>query len=428
MVVAKWLANTTRRTHVNALSTWSAKRFTLPPVETIVTKKLADMEALRGFAALGVVIYHYLYGFIPSAGPALGARFEGLIMIERPIVLAFINGPFMVTIFFVLSSFVLTTRLVREPDNRAALIAMAKRLPRLFPLTFIGALLPALLFAAGWTFNHQLAELIGSQWLERSGGVKTFDGWPEPSVVGGLLDSLMLFLRGLSQYNSALWTMKYELVGSLFALATAMLMGAGQRVLIDALITLVLSLVGLTVHPLIAICVATVFVTKYVAKPDFQLGRFSITACLIGGLVLGSTYKSIPDELLTDPWTTRQVLRIDWLTHGVGALLLLLGVRSARWTGFDGGWPGRHLGRLSFPIYVLHLPVFASVASGAILWRGYNEASVVFAFIVSMGVLFAISLPVAMIDEWWVGQLSRVSRYFYPRPAQTPAVKADPAS
>jgi peptidoglycan/LPS O-acetylase OafA/YrhL len=253
-------------------------------MESIGTRKFADMEALRGFAALGVVIYHYLNGFVPVEASGSTVAVDALVMVERPILLAFINGPFLVTIFFVLSSFVLTTRLVTEADRRAGVVAMVKRFPRLFPLTLIGVLLPALLYAAGWTYNHDLAEVIGSPWLERSGGVKTFGDWPAPSVSGGLSDSILLFGRGLSQYNSALWTMKYELVGSLFAIATAMLMGARQRYWTDAAITVVLGAVGLMVHPLISICVATVLVTKYVTRADFTLGPLAVAVCVIGGL------------------------------------------------------------------------------------------------------------------------------------------------
>jgi peptidoglycan/LPS O-acetylase OafA/YrhL len=396
-------------------------------LERIVTKKFADMEALRGLAALGVVIYHYLYGFVPAAGLSTAAPIGGVVMVDRPVLLAFINGPFLVSIFFVLSSFVLTTRLVREADPRVAIIAMAKRFPRLFPLTLIGALVPALLFAAGWTYNHSLAEVIGSSWLERSGGVKIWDEWPTPSVFGGVRDSILLFGRGYSQYNSALWTMKYELVGSIFALATAMLMGARQSVGTDSVITLVLGVVGLTVHPLISICVATVFVTKYVAHPNFKIDPLTVAFCIIGGLILGSTYKSVPEELLIDPWTKRQVLRLDWLVHGAGAILLFLGVRGASGSAFGGGSIGMYLGRLSFPLYVLHLPVFASVASGLILFLGYSEISVLLAFFVSMGVLFAISHPVAMLDEWCVGRLNAMLRRLYPRRARALAVTADPA-
>jgi peptidoglycan/LPS O-acetylase OafA/YrhL len=350
-----------------------------------------------------------------------------MLIIDRPYLIAIINGPFMVSIFFVLSSFVLTTRLVRQPDQRAAAIAMIKRFPRLFPLTLIGAVLPAMLFAAGWTYNHELAEVIDSPWLARSGGVKISEEWPAPSVAGGLRDSVLLFGRGLSQYNSALWTMKYELIGSLFALGAAMVFGSRRQPWPDAAMTFVLAAAGLLIHPLVALCVVTVFVTKYVAVPDFRLGRLAVAACLIGGLALGSTYKSLPEELLIDPWTRRQVLRTDWLLHGAGAILLFLGVRGASAPGADGGFLGRHLGRLSFPIYVLHLPVFASVASAIILFGGHGEVTIVVAFFAAMTVLFAIALPVAMFDEWWVEKLNAAMRRLFPDRARAVAVTADPA-
>lgn len=392
-----------------------------------MTKKFADMETLRGFAALGVVVFHYLLGFIPPVDPTIATSIDGTLIVERPFLLAFINGPFMVSVFFVLSSFVLTTRLVRQADQRAAIIAMIKRFPRLFPLTLIGALLPALLFAAGWTYNYNLAEMIGSPWLERSGGVKIGDALPAPSIFGGVADSVLLFGRGYSNYNSVLWTMKYELVGSLFALAAAMLMGPRQKLGTDAVIALVLAAVGLKVHMLISICVATVLVTKYVVQLDFRLRPLAVAACIIGGLFLGSTYKSVPEEMLMDPWTHRQVLRFDWLVHGAGAILLFLGVRGAQGSWWSGGSLGRYLGRVSFPIYVLHLPVFASVASGIIIFLGYSQSALLLAFVISMAALFAISIPVAMFDEWWVGRLNLATRHFYSRPLRSAAVTADPA-
>lgn len=392
-----------------------------------LTKKFSDMEALRGFAALGVVVYHFLHGFIPPAYERTGTGLDDFLAVERPFLLAFINGPFMVSIFFVLSSFVLTTRLVREPNRRAALIAMVKRLPRLYPLTLIGSMLPAVLFAAGLMYNDDVARMIQSPWLERSGGVKVLDGWPEPSIVGGAVDSLLLFKRGLSQYNSALWTMKFELVGSLFAITTALMFGARQRIWTDAAITLVFGAAGLLVHPLISICVATVFLTKYLTGPDLVLRRRTVGALVFGGIILGSTYKSLPEELLIDPWVRTQVLRADWLIHGAGAMLLFLGVRGAASSWLQESSLGRHLGRLSFPMYVLHLPIFASIGCGIILAAGYSAIAVAVAFFSSMIVLIAASVPVAKFDEWWVARLSSFVRQIGARSERAAVALTDPA-
>jgi len=123
-----------------------------------------DLELLRGIAAIAVVAYHFLRAFLPPEKAPPLADTVGF-AIERPFVLAAINGPFMVTIFFVLSSFALTIKLVEVREPLAVLTASAKRLPRLLPLTLIGTVCPALLFALGLMFNKEVAALTGSQWL-----------------------------------------------------------------------------------------------------------------------------------------------------------------------------------------------------------------------------------------------------------------------
>ncbi|MES2493411.1 MAG: acyltransferase [Pseudomonadota bacterium] len=391
------------------------------------SRKFDDMEAVRGFAALGVVFYHFLHGFLPTSQVSGWNGLGRLVIVDRPVLLALINGPFMVSIFFVLSSYVLTVKLVRESDLRSAAAAIAKRFPRLLPLTIIGSVVPAILFVGGWMANEDVAAVINSSWLERSGGVKSDPAMPPPSIVGGILDAVELFWRGWSQYNSALWTMKYELIGSVFALATAVAVGSVRRLKTDACVILVIGVAGLWVHPLVSVCVVTVFLTKYVCQPGFELPRRAIIALLVAGIVLGSTYKSLPEELLQEDWVRTQALRVDWLLHGAGAMMILVAVRGWKKSPFQDNRLGRTLGRLSFPMYVLHVPVFGSVASGIFVALGYGAASFALAFVVSITVLMVASFPLALLDEAWVQKLNTVMKRFANRDRVPSAMAADPA-
>jgi peptidoglycan/LPS O-acetylase OafA/YrhL len=400
------------------------------PLKTDGKQRFEDADFLRGVAAAGVVVYHFLYGFLPAA-PS-GGFGASLVSVDRPVLLAAFNGPFLVSVFFVLSSFVLTSNLVRQSDPRRAAIGVIKRFPRLLPLTIIGTALPAALFFCGWMFNSEAAGLTGSSWLERSGGVKLWEPWPYPTLPGAALDVLSLFVRGISQYNSVLWTMKYELLGSILALITAALLGSRPRALLDGAIAALLAYAALKVHPLCAVCVATVYLTKYGFPLLRRLGKSWGLALILVGLVLGSTNQSFPQAWLADEWAARQILRADWFIHGLGAMLLLMGTRAMSLSSVYQSAPSRFLARHSFAMYVLHVPLQGSVASLVILLLGNNVLGIAMAFVVSTGLLALLMRPVSRLDEVWVNRLNRVfsrsktlrgknAAGVEPRPASAPA-------
>lgn len=373
------------------------------------TARYDDLELLRGVAALAVVVYHFLQAFLPPHSASPMANTLGL-AVERPFVLAPINGPFMVTIFFVLSSYALTLKLVDERAPGAVLTAMTKRFPRLLPLTLFGTVFPATLFALGWMFNDEAAALTGSEWLELYGGIYPQRNLPAPSVVGALSEGVQLFHRGSSPYNSVLWTMRYELIGSLMALGTALIIAGRRRPLQDLAITAVLGALALSVHALCAICVGTVLLTKYLRNSNFTLPpRIAITL-IVGGLIIGSTYKPFPEYMAMDPDMSRYVLRMDWLIHGVGAIMIFLGVHCwRRATAPD--WPlARLLGKQSFAVYVLHVPIIGSLASAIVYWMGYGWPGVVMAGVATAAGTGALAWAASGFDIWWVGRLNWAAR------------------
>lgn len=388
--------------------------------------KLEDLEFVRGIAAFGVVIYHFLLAFFPpDASPHFGGSVA--LVVAPPVLISPVNGPFLVSVFFVLSSFVLTVKLVHEPSWRGGVVGILKRFPRLLPLTVIGSLLPAILLATGLMMNREAALLTGSEWQAWSGGVKEGGNWPEASILGGLRDSILLFERGLSQFNSALWTMKYELVGSVAAIATAMVLGARRRPLVDGLIVLAIGGFAIDIHPLISICVATVWLTKYLSLARDRIGRTLAVGLIVTGLLIGSTYEIIPADYTSTDWRVLQATRFDWLLHGLGAMVLFVGVRSLGRLPLQRHGIGRALGRFSFPIYVLHIPVQASVAAAIVVALGNTALGVGIAFVVSTIVIFLVAWPVAWLDEWWVARLGAFFRRFTRARALPKTAVRDPA-
>lgn len=371
------------------------------------TAKDHDVEFLRGVAALGVVIFHFCRSFFPPDGA--GGGIPG-ISAAAPFIIAPLNGPFMVTLFFVLSGYVLSVKLIERDDPGRGALLIAKRFPRLLPLTLVGTLLSAALYLSGFMFNAEVSALTGSGWAEWSGGVKVAEGMPGISMTGAVADGFALFGAGYSQYNSALWTMRYELIASCAAIAVAMLIGSRRRVWLDAAIVVIIGTIALKVHALISISIAVVFVAKYIARHPPKVSPWLCGLLIAVGLALGSTYKLLPVDTMPDGQLRGLAERFNWLLHGAGALALFVGCRLLGNDVFAKVKGAQTLGRLSFPLYVLHLPLQASVASAIVLALGLNAVGLAAAFAVSLAVLVPLSFLLAGFDEWWTRTLNRNAR------------------
>src|SRR6478735_3104673 len=96
-----------------------------------MTERFKYLDGLRGVAALVVVFAHFFQFFLPAAfAPALADHLEEKTLGGSPLNLA-INGNFAVTLFFVLSGFVLSAPFFLKRDAWWYMGATIKRYPRL---------------------------------------------------------------------------------------------------------------------------------------------------------------------------------------------------------------------------------------------------------------------------------------------------------
>ncbi|MGC2776890.1 MAG: acyltransferase family protein, partial [Bradyrhizobium sp.] len=146
------------------------------------------LDGLRGVAAVVVFMGHLLL-----------ALFDAFWIF---------NGRAAVCIFFVLSGFVLADLVDRSTMSPPAQVL--RRYVRLVgPMLLTSAFAWALL-AVGAYRNVEAATVTGSRWLAL---------WYqfEPSFIKMVWESVYgVFVTGASAYNSNLWTMRPELIGSLF--------------------------------------------------------------------------------------------------------------------------------------------------------------------------------------------------------------------
>lgn len=359
-------------------------------------QRILPLEALRGLAALVVVNWHVMLGFRPE----LSGIFHGLprsAAISGQIWFVAANGSGAVILFFVLSGFVLTRRAMLENDPRLILRQALRRWPRLMPPVLTSVLLSWTLFRLGAYHFTQAGAQTGSAWLVNFAyaGTVPFDAPLSRALAQGTWGC---FLFSDNNFNTSLWTMRVELIGSflVFALALAMtgIAHRGARALICAL------------------AAAALFIsTRYYAS--FMVGLLLATV-LPPKLAMPSPLRAV--ALLASLWCLgyqqpegvfAMLAPLGKVGAGsLGAGLLILAIADLELTG---AWAraARLLGEFSFPLYLVHVPVIASLTSALYLaWPGLGYWPLLaFTHLASL----AASLPLVRLNRATIGLLNRLA-------------------
>jgi len=373
--------------------------------------KLVELEALRGIAAMIVLLHHFLLLIVPHLH---GRNFpDDPIALVRTPLFALVNGSAAVAIFFVLSGFVLTFRAMEGRDWSQLFVGALKRWPRLVPLVVVVNIVSAIFFMLGL--------YRGSDWfnLDIYGGANAFD--QGSSVMGGALTEGLFstFVSGKSNFNAALWTMHYELFGSLAAYATALVL-IFQRSFLRAMATgaaaiLIAAILTGEGGIYYAMLVAGTLIARIYLERDalsdafFAPNRWRVPIVVgiasLAVVLFGYDGYSKPAGFYAfmAPFASPKG---EPLIHGVAAvatLVLVLFYDPIRRSliGSTASW----LGRLSFPVYLVHLPILHGLVSpiNSSLAARFSTAVVApatFALFIALTLMAA--CPLAYFDEWWV--------------------------
>lgn len=343
-------------------------------------RRFPHLDALRGIAAFIVVIHHVMLS-LPS-GPAMVAALDGtaglgIVALGRPAVV----------LFFVLSGFVLT--LCLQVGRQAAASFALRRILRLMPPYWVTILAAALAHAL--VRHHTVAGL--SPWFNDQWG-----GDPA-STSAGEIGRHMLMLAGPRQYplDHVAWSLVHEMRLSL-ALPLLVLVASRWGVVASLAFAAVTSLCA---EACVALC-PSLFPTGF---HDFLFDAPGLAASLVLsarfavdfglGLVLAMRLPSIKASLARHPWGRPLMLiagavvlsQSVEIAMAVGAMMLIAAVATSPTLArlLDVA-PLRWLGRVSYSLYLVHLPIM--LACGLLL-DGIVPAPAALAFAVPLALLAA---------------------------------------
>jgi peptidoglycan/LPS O-acetylase OafA/YrhL len=294
----------------------------------------------------------------------------------------FVDGGLQVEIFFVLSGFVIANAALRRKHG-----FLRNLFVRYLRLTVPAAASVAFSLLCLWIFPHEFAQLRASThfpWLDTQplAQVVTLQGPVRFSTREIIHDALGPCFGGTNYINTVLWTMKGEFIGScgLYFLY-AFLVNRKTRLVL--LLTLLLFLV----------------ITKYVGYAPFVVGAVLLelwqkdqlrlrSAALV--IFLGAI---VPCELV---WTgsVGRLLGSPLMIVAASAIVYvcLLSPRAIR---FMSARPSRFLGRVSFPLYLVHYPIMCGL--GIYIWLHIQNR--LLATLLSLVVTVLSSLVIAFAGE-----------------------------
>jgi peptidoglycan/LPS O-acetylase OafA/YrhL len=345
------------------------------------SKRDTALDGLRGWAAIAVCLYHFFWELF-------GAKYPEFRNLGTAI---FCNGRLAVSIFFVLTGYVLTVGawgMDKGPVRRQLL----KRYFRLtIPIIFAVAItmvaidlhLDGDMVAAGTVVNRP-------DWL---GNFLQF----EPSVAGATAFAFALVYWPIAvelSYNAFLWTMPYEFLGSYLVLLIC---------LTERAVRVPLAFLG-------------VLAGAMLAGGDFwALGApFALGACLAimrqqGLLPTSRGWGPIAVVALAVAlggvvqWLSLPVWMIELPSSAVVAAVL----SSERMGVWLSSSVSCHLGRLSYPIYLMQFPVLITLSSTLIMGAqngGFLSPTIAIAIAISsLTAVIILALPF-----YWVERLTAV--------------------
>lgn len=372
--------------------------------------KLVQLEALRGLAAFVVVAWHFFWAFDPGRIGIVDGFDKSTAMLGS-VSFASIDGPAAVTLFFVLSGFVLPLGFFRSGRTEVVVRAVAKRWLRLVGLVLLAVLISYLLFRLGLYRHREAAQLSQSAWLGTFGGSHPPQGFT-PSLRSAVLEgSLFAFLREPDMYNPMLWTMHHEFLGSFVTFFLAVLIWRARVAAAIWFLAAAAVIVHFTDPWLFAFVIGT-GLAWFMSRFDVHLSPVVALACIVAGVFLfgylepRGAYAGF--ALVRDP----SPVRFDRIAiHTASGLLIILGLLGSNRLGASlASPPFRLLGRLSFPVYLFHFPLLCSVACGLfiVLRPALSQqdtlllvALVYGPLVVGVGYLFA------RIDELWLHWVNR---------------------
>lgn len=340
------------------------------------------VDALRGVAALAVLLHHLVLVAM-SGGHGVAVMGPALRLISE----AASHG---VELFFVISGFVIAHSLRRHRSSASEVWRfVVRRQVRLDPVYWAVIVLALLLSALqGWLW--------------------AVPGKALPSG-GALLANLSYVHRllGIDSVLSVAWTLCIEVQFYLFFMVV---LWVCQRMLRPG--------TGDGVTPWVMAGLGLLSLGVFVARPpQFAVMMTPYWCYFVGGYLCYVSGVQHRAGRLTAVYLMAFCLAVGWLTSlallagFAGMVGLTLAARLSRLSAWHGGRALQYLGRTSYSLYLIHMPVIGFVTlAGAQLWGGSTAAAVVWLLVAAVVSVLSAEVLYRLVEAPAIRAAARVRK------------------
>lgn len=387
--------------------------------------RIHSLDGLRGLAAMAVVCFHLLDVFDPfTAGSNVGKKnlygFSFAAWAQKFPVAWMFNGVFAVSIFFMLSGFVLTYVLLVAKNDSRRVELVAQRFFRLFPVVCVGSVLAFVVLRFGWT------QLDAMYAFNHATQTNVYDPRILPPSLWEMLSQIFYDVwRGggtRTLYDRVLWTIGMEFQASVVLLAMfTLLLRSKSRVFAHFIVTIT----GLLVcgSSFFFFAAGSILCELHVkqAMPKFLKNAIVLTILTIIALCLASIHPKFDGRLWFWPIDfegareySLAISNTAYLFASASLVLAALYLKPLRWLLTTP--PVQGLGYISYALYAIHQPLVYSLGAATYLHlnasHGFRFAAAAIAVVVVASILAFIitrwiDLPFNRLSKRWVA--SRMS-------------------
>lgn len=364
-------------------------------------KRITWIDGLRGVASLFIVFHHFIMGYYPAAYegvtgvPHLREGMEAAFS-QSPLGF-FVTGDFWISVFYLISGFVIAYQVFRMKDEKQFSRSLLKRYPRLMLPVFVLSAIVYIMLHLNLFYNVPASLLSGSEWLAQFYQNKTtlYD-----LFFSSIVDTWLVGMSTL--YSNAFWMLAELFAGSFMAyILAAMGKGMNRKILYVYIGAALLYLSTNSRLTDFALGVLAAYIVEQFGerikshkKACVCAGIFMLAAAVVlGAYPVGHE----PDNAYRILNHLPERFNPVYFYHILAAVLLIVGIWLLEPLGkVFSKKPVLFLGEISYSIYLVHIPVIYSLSAWLLVkfmskTRNYN---------LSAGLSFAISLPVMILLAW----------------------------